>query len=230
MSVKILPFLDQQVTFSSKTTEKTAENSVSFQEVLTAEKRASKAMAVDALIARSGSGGVSGKTIQEALGFLPQAVSGVTDSANVQEAAVFSVSPDSPSSSLGCPQELEAYFKEAAETYQVDIRLLEAVAKAESGFNPSARSSAGAMGVMQLMPATASSLGIKDAYNARDNILGGAKILSQNLSRYNGDLSLALAGYNAGCGNVDKYGGIPPFTETQNYVKKVLGYYNSSQE
>ena len=75
------------------------------------------------------------------------------------------------------------------------------------------------------MPSTAKGLGIRDAYDAHDNIMGGAKIISQNLKKYNGDLSLALAAYNAGSGNVDKYGGIPPFTETQNYVKKVLGYY-----
>ena len=81
---------------------------------------------------------------------------------------------------------------------------------------------------MQLMPSTASSLGISNAYNARENIMGGAQVIASNLKKYNGDVSLALAAYNAGGGNVDKYGGIPPFKETQNYVKKVLGYYQNS--
>ena len=119
-------------------------------------------------------------------------------------------------------------FKEASETYGVDINLLKAIARQESNFNPSATSSAGAMGVMQLMPSTAKGLGVTNAYDAQQNIMGGAKLMAQNLKKYNGDVSLALAAYNAGGGNVDKYGGIPPFKETQNYVKKVLGYYQNS--
>ena len=109
----------------------------------------------------------------------------------------------------------------------MDINLLKAIAKAESNFNAKAVSSAGAMGVMQLMPATAKSLGVSNAYNAYENIMGGAKLIASNLKKYNGDISLALAAYNAGGGNVDKYGGIPPFKETQNYVKKVLNYYKN---
>ena len=81
---------------------------------------------------------------------------------------------------------------------------------------------------MQLMPSTASSLGISNAYNARENIMGGAQVIASNLKKYNGDISLALAAYNAGSGNVDKYGGIPPFKETQNYVKKVMNYYKNA--
>jgi soluble lytic murein transglycosylase-like protein len=84
------------------------------------------------------------------------------------------------------------------------------------------------MGIMQLMPSTAKSLGISNAYDARSNIMGGAKVIAQHLKKYNGDVSLALAAYNAGSGAVDKYGGIPPYTETQNYVKKVLKYYKSA--
>ena len=133
-----------------------------------------------------------------------------------------------PPVSVSSPENLEEYFKEASETYGVDINLLKAIARQESNFNPSATSSAGAMGVMQLMPSTAKGLGVTNAYDAQENIMGGAKLMAQNLKKYNGDVSLALAAYNAGSGNVDKYGGIPPFKETQNYVKKVLGYYQNS--
>ena len=84
------------------------------------------------------------------------------------------------------------------------------------------------MGVMQLMPKTAEGLGVTDSYDPRQNILGGAKLISQLLDKYDGDKSLALAAYNAGSGNVSKYGGIPPFKETQNYVKKVLEKYSES--
>jgi hypothetical protein len=122
---------------------------------------------------------------------------------------------------------LESIFQEAAETYQVNVNLLKAVAKQESNFNPDSTSSSGAMGIMQLMPGTAKSLGVEDAYDPYQNIMGGAKYLSQMLTRYDGDVSLALAAYNAGPGNVDKYGGIPPFEQTQNYVTKVTGYYEN---
>lgn len=256
MSVTILPYIDdsyktsRQCGTQARQTSPTADtNSTSFKEVLAATKRANSAMAVDAMIANSRSGTVSGDAIQEMLGFRPQAVASVSSGTEDNSSAVSgtqatasgsgaSVSQTSGATAngtastgkvSGCPASLEDDFEEAAATYHVDINLLKAVAKAESGFNPSATSSAGAMGVMQLMPSTAKGLGISNAYNAHDNIMGGAKILSQNLSRYNGDVSLALAGYNAGCGNVDKYGGIPPFKETQNYVKKVLGYYQKAQ-
>lgn len=130
----------------------------------------------------------------------------------------------SSSHSINSPKDLDAAFKLAADTYGIDENLLKAVAKAESNFNASAVSSAGAIGIMQLMPSTAASLGVSNPYNAKDNIMGGAKYLSKLLAKYNGNTALALAAYNAGSGNVDKYGGIPPFRETQNYVSKILGY------
>ncbi|MBE5931986.1 MAG: lytic transglycosylase domain-containing protein [Lachnospiraceae bacterium] len=122
--------------------------------------------------------------------------------------------------------DLESIFTEASQKYNVSIDLLKAVAKAESNFNPEATSHCGAMGIMQLMPSTAKSLGVNNAYDPYENIMGGAKLLNQLDKMYNGNIKLMLAGYNAGPGNVAKYDGVPPFTETQNYVAKVLEYLN----
>ncbi len=119
---------------------------------------------------------------------------------------------------------LDSIFKKASEIYNVPENLIKAVAKAESNFKPEAVSSSGAQGVMQLMPATAEYLGVTDSFDAEQNIMGGTKYLKELLDKYEGDTKLALAAYNAGMGNVAKYGGIPPFTETQNYVVKVMNY------
>ncbi|WP_444659203.1 lytic transglycosylase domain-containing protein [Caproiciproducens sp. R2] len=117
---------------------------------------------------------------------------------------------------------MEDIFQTAAQKYNLPVNLLKAVAKVESGFDADAVSSCGAQGVMQLMPGTAASLGVENPLDAEQNIMGGAKYLSQMLDRYDGDTKLALAAYNAGSGNVAKYGGIPPFKETQAYISKVL--------
>lgn len=122
------------------------------------------------------------------------------------------------------PANMDTVFEEASQAYGIPSAVLKAVAKAESNFNPKAKSHCGAMGVMQLMPGTAKSLGVTDPWDVRQNIMGGSKYLRDMLNRYDGDLKLALAAYNAGSGNVAKYGGIPPFKETQNYVKKIMGY------
>jgi len=119
----------------------------------------------------------------------------------------------------------DAMIADAANTYGVDKGLVKAVIHTESGFNPHARSGPGAKGLMQLMPATARRFAVSDVYDPAQNIKGGTQYLSFLMKRFN-NLELALAGYNAGEGNVDKYKGIPPFAETQDYVKRVLGRYN----
>jgi soluble lytic murein transglycosylase-like protein len=109
----------------------------------------------------------------------------------------------------------------AAKDYGVDAALIRAVMHAESGFNPYARSNKGATGLMQLMPGTARDLGVADIHAVHDNINGGVKYLAMLLKQFDGDLTLATAAYNAGPASVDRYGGIPPFAETQTYVERV---------
>ena len=116
---------------------------------------------------------------------------------------------------------LDAIFQKAAKKYGVDVNLLKAIGKAESDFNTKSTSHCGAQGIMQLMPATAKFLGVKDSYDPEQNIMGGAKYISRLIKQYDGNTTLALAAYNAGSGNVRKYGGVPPFEETQNYIKKI---------
>lgn len=125
---------------------------------------------------------------------------------------------------------LDDIFHRAAQKYNVSVNLLKAIGKAESGFDPNAVSRSGAQGVMQLMPKTAESLGVTDSFDPEQNIMGGSKYISQLLDRYDGDVNLALAAYNAGMGNVAKYGGIPPFKETQNYVVKVNKFMGENME
>lgn len=115
-------------------------------------------------------------------------------------------------------------FRRASEKYGVSYEFLTAVAKAESDFNPNCVSSAGAKGIMQIMPAEAKGLGIQDVFDAEQNIMGSAKLLAAHLKKFNGDTTLAAAAYNAGSGRVKQYGGVPPFKETQNYVKKIAAY------
>jgi len=118
--------------------------------------------------------------------------------------------------------ELQRAFEKASKETGLSVGLLRAVAEVESNCNPRAVSPAGAVGVMQLLPSTAESLGVKDSYDPEENVLAGAKYLKMMLDRYDGDLVKALAAYNAGPGAVDRYGGVPPYRETRNYVRKVL--------
>ncbi|MDQ1707901.1 MAG: hypothetical protein QOJ88_1112 [Pyrinomonadaceae bacterium] len=116
----------------------------------------------------------------------------------------------------------------AGEKQGVDPRFIHAVIKQESRYNPKAVSYVGAEGLMQMMPATAKRFGLKDPFDAAANVEAGTKYLKWLLKRFDGDVSLALAGYNAGEGSVDKYKGVPPFNETQNYVKKIVTTYGKT--
>ena len=127
------------------------------------------------------------------------------------------------------PAEFEQLIRNCADKYGVSPSLVKAVIHAESGYNPNAVSSKGASGLMQLMPGTAKSLKVADRFNPKDNVEGGVKYLRFLLDTFKGDVSLALAAYNAGLSRVAKYGGIPPYNETRTYVNRVLSYMQSYQ-
>ncbi|MBW8350420.1 lytic transglycosylase domain-containing protein [Bacillus sp. IITD106] len=135
--------------------------------------------------------------------------------------SAFPIATNSTSTHTTIPENLEAIIQKASEVYNLPAKLIKSIIKHESNFNSTVVSHAGASGLMQLMPQTAKGLGVTDIFDPLQNIMGGSKYLRNMLDKYEGNLVLALAAYNAGPGNVDKYGGIPPFKETQNYVRKV---------
>lgn len=133
----------------------------------------------------------------------------------------------STASSSGSRNSYDSYIRASAQRHGVDPALMKAMMHTESAFNPNARSPVGAQGLMQLMPATARRFKVSNAWNPAENIEGSAKYIAWLMKRFNNNVEFAVAGYNAGEGNVDKYNGIPPFKETRNYVKSVMSRYHS---
>ncbi|MFH1822581.1 MAG: lytic transglycosylase domain-containing protein [Patescibacteria group bacterium] len=135
---------------------------------------------------------------------------------------------------LGQPEgltvELDDIIRRASVEYGVDTPLIKAVIMSESRFDPNAVSHVGASGLMQLMPATASYLGVQDPFDPEENIFAGTRYFSGFMQKYDGNIELALAAYNAGPTRVSEYGGVPPFPQTQSYINKVMGYYIEFQE
>jgi len=142
-------------------------------------------------------------------------------------AAALQAASASASGSGSASGSYDALIEQAAARNGVDPGVLHGLIQQESGFDPSAQSSAGAMGLTQLMPGTASSLGVANPLDPAESIEGGARYLAQMLSKFGGNTEDALAAYNAGPGAVQQYGGVPPYSETQSYVQKVLGYAES---
>lgn len=134
---------------------------------------------------------------------------------------------NSAASNSGNRNAYDAYILASASRHGVDPALMKAMMHSESAFNPNARSPVGAQGLMQLMPATARRFKVNNAWNPSENIEGSAKYIAWLMKRFNNNVEYAVAGYNAGEGNVDKYNGIPPFKETRNYVKSVMSRYHS---
>ena len=239
MNIKVLQYIDNtpKNNISTGQVNATGDNSQSnnnstvnstgadFGQVLDDAKKAEAAVAIDKLIAQSNGGSVDMSLVQRLFDQNGINIELCSNTAVNNTAASASVKLEA--SGLSCSAQLDAIFDEAASKYGVDAKFLKAIAKCESDFSTECTSRSGAMGIMQLMPQTAASLGVTNAYDPYQNIMGGARYISEKLAQYNGDKSLALAAYNAGSGNVAKYGGIPPFKETQNYVAKVMAYYNS---
>lgn len=237
MAIKVTPYIDTTSEVNKTTTPATnqvfATEELSFKEMLASEQQAQAALAVDQLVRESANGAVSISDLVSYFKANNINVSFGTNMVNSAQATNVATSTNNTTNTVTntpvnvvekCPEKYKSIFAQAANEYNVSEKLLMSIAMAESGFNANATSNAGAMGLMQLMPTTAAELGVTDAYDPTQNIMGGAKLISKFINRYDGNVSLALAAYNAGPGNVDKYGGIPPFTETQNYVSKILNY------
>jgi soluble lytic murein transglycosylase-like protein len=145
--------------------------------------------------------------------------------AMVQGALGNQAAPEQAGAAAIPPAQIENLVQSNAATWGVDPALIRAVIANESNFNPNATSSAGAQGLMQLMPQTAASMGVTDSYDPAQNVWGGTRYLRAMLDRFDGDLPKAIAAYNAGPEAVERFGGIPPYPETESYVTNVLGTY-----
>jgi soluble lytic murein transglycosylase-like protein len=170
----------------------------------------------------------------------PPAVPVVTASTNLSQTAFMAntvikpVKADTPvqrnSKIHRLSQSYNPIIHKAADAFEIDPALIKAVIMAESRYNPKAVSKRGAKGLMQLMPATAKSLGVNNSFDPEDNIFGGSRYLKTLIDKFNGDIKLALAAYNAGSRHVKKYGGIPPFKQTRQYIHKVFKYHQQYKE
>ncbi len=166
-----------------------------------------------------GSAGITMAGSQLPMGSLSTPVINATSAPSAVNSATTSTTSVSKST-------IQAWINQYAPQFGLDPKLVNAVVTEESGYSPTAISSAGAMGLMQLMPETAATLGVSNPYDPLSNLLGGMTYLSELLKSYHGNVSLALAAYNAGSNAVAKYGGIPPYPETQRYVQNVLALMN----
>lgn len=155
----------------------------------------------------------------------PQPSVGGSSFASMVSTAMDAVPPARGGAAPIAPAHIDRLVGANANAWGVDPALVKAIIANESGFDPAATSKTGAQGLMQLEPGTAAGLGVSNAYDPAQNISGGTRYIRGLLDRFHGDLRLAVAAYNAGPGAVEKYGGVPPYAETQAYVENVLGSY-----
>jgi len=178
---------------------------------------AARVQQLEALLAQARAG-FTGTTTTAA----PSAAASGTDFASVLQSATATAAPVSGGAEAG--GQYEGLIAAAAQRNGIDPSILHGLIQQESGFDPNSQSSAGAQGLTQLMPGTASSMGVSNPLDPAESIEGGARYLGQLLKQFGGNTTDALAAYNAGPGAVSQYGGVPPYQETQDYVTKVLGY------